>query len=93
MGTGQAFYADVKGRFARFGRSRGELLILPAATFVLGDTDAEAAEDRPRCAAGPGLAADRADYTGTTLRDHLGLDPLGRPGEGTTPARAVAATG
>jgi FMN-dependent oxidoreductase (nitrilotriacetate monooxygenase family) len=41
---GQAFYADVKGRLARFGRSRDELLILPAATFVLGDTDAEAAE-------------------------------------------------
>ena len=42
--AGQAFYADVKGRLAKFGRSRGELLILPAATFVLGDTDAEAAE-------------------------------------------------
>ena len=34
----------------------------------------------------------RADYTGTTLRDHLGLDPLGRHGE-TTPARAAAAIG
>jgi alkanesulfonate monooxygenase SsuD/methylene tetrahydromethanopterin reductase-like flavin-dependent oxidoreductase (luciferase family) len=42
--AGQAFYADVKGRLPRFGRTRGELLILPAATFVLGDTDAEAAE-------------------------------------------------
>ena len=42
--AGQAFYADVKGRLSKFGRSRGELLILPAATFVLGDTDAEAAE-------------------------------------------------
>lgn len=41
---GQAFYADVKGRLARHGRRRDELLILPAATFVLGDTDAEAAE-------------------------------------------------
>jgi FMN-dependent oxidoreductase (nitrilotriacetate monooxygenase family) len=41
---GQAFYNDVKGRLARFGRQRGELLILPAATFVLGDTDAEAAD-------------------------------------------------
>jgi FMN-dependent oxidoreductase (nitrilotriacetate monooxygenase family) len=41
---GQAFYADVKGRLARFGRARDELLILPAATFVLGDTDAEAAD-------------------------------------------------
>ena len=41
---GQAFYADVKGRLPKFGRTRNELLILPAATFVLGDTDAEAAE-------------------------------------------------
>ena len=40
---GQAFYADVKGRLPKFDRTRGELLILPAATFVLGDTDAEAA--------------------------------------------------
>jgi FMN-dependent oxidoreductase (nitrilotriacetate monooxygenase family) len=44
LDEGQAFYADVKGRLARYGRSRDELLILPAATFVLGDTDAEAAE-------------------------------------------------
>jgi FMN-dependent oxidoreductase (nitrilotriacetate monooxygenase family) len=41
---GQAFYADVKGRLARYGRSPGDLLILPAATFVLGATDAEANE-------------------------------------------------
>jgi FMN-dependent oxidoreductase (nitrilotriacetate monooxygenase family) len=41
---GQAFYADVKGRLARYGRTTDQLLILPAATFVLGDTDAEAAE-------------------------------------------------
>ena len=42
--AGQAFYADVKGRLEAHGRTREELLILPAATFVLGDTDAEAAE-------------------------------------------------
>ncbi|MFJ6698339.1 NtaA/DmoA family FMN-dependent monooxygenase [Streptomyces sp. NPDC091272] len=41
---GQAFYADVKGRLARHGRTRDQLLVLPAATFVLGDTDAEAQE-------------------------------------------------
>ena len=41
---GREFYADVKGRLATFGRQREELLILPAATFVLGDTDAEAVE-------------------------------------------------
>jgi FMN-dependent oxidoreductase (nitrilotriacetate monooxygenase family) len=39
---GQAFYADVKGRLARYGRSPDQLLILPAATFVLGTTDAQA---------------------------------------------------
>ncbi|TRO67742.1 MULTISPECIES: NtaA/DmoA family FMN-dependent monooxygenase [unclassified Streptomyces] len=41
---GQAFYSDVKGRLARYGRTPDQLLILPAATFVLGDTDAEAEE-------------------------------------------------
>lgn len=41
---GQAFYADVKGRLAAYGRRPDQLLILPAATFVLGDTDAEAAD-------------------------------------------------
>jgi FMN-dependent oxidoreductase (nitrilotriacetate monooxygenase family) len=41
---GQAFYADVKRRLARYGRAGDQLLILPAATFVLADTDAEARE-------------------------------------------------
>ncbi|GAA4987720.1 NtaA/DmoA family FMN-dependent monooxygenase [Kitasatospora paranensis] len=42
--AGRAFYADVKGRLARHGRSPDDLKILPAATFVLGDTDADAEE-------------------------------------------------
>jgi FMN-dependent oxidoreductase (nitrilotriacetate monooxygenase family) len=41
---GQAFYKDVKDRLARYGRRRDELLILPAATFVLAGTDQEAQE-------------------------------------------------
>jgi FMN-dependent oxidoreductase (nitrilotriacetate monooxygenase family) len=44
LAAGQAFYADVKGRLAHYGRHRQELLVLPAATFVIGETDAEAAE-------------------------------------------------
>lgn len=44
LADGQAFYTDVKGRLAAHGRHHDELLILPAATFVLGDTDAEAAD-------------------------------------------------
>jgi FMN-dependent oxidoreductase (nitrilotriacetate monooxygenase family) len=42
--AGQAFYADVKRRLPKYGRSPGELLILPAATFVLAGTDADAAD-------------------------------------------------
>ena len=41
---GKAFYTDVKGRLAKFGREWNDLLILPAASFVLGDTDKEAEE-------------------------------------------------
>ncbi|GIE95539.1 NtaA/DmoA family FMN-dependent monooxygenase [Paractinoplanes rishiriensis] len=40
--AGQRFYADVKRRLSTYGRSRDQLLVLPAATFVLGATDAEA---------------------------------------------------
>ncbi len=41
---GQAFFDDVKGRLRAYGREPGELLIFPAATVVLGDTDDEARE-------------------------------------------------
>ena len=41
---GRAFYADIKGRLAAYGRQPDELVVLPASTFVLADTDAEAEE-------------------------------------------------
>ncbi|KPH97214.1 FMN-dependent oxidoreductase, nitrilotriacetate monooxygenase family [Actinobacteria bacterium OK074] len=44
LDEGRAFYTDVKNRLAKYGRGHDQLLILPAATFVLGDTDAEAEE-------------------------------------------------
>lgn len=44
LDAGKAFYADVKGRLAKYHRGPEQLVILPAATFVLGDTDAEARE-------------------------------------------------
>ena len=44
LDAGQAFYADMKGRLAKYGRRPEELLVLPAATFILGDTDAQAQE-------------------------------------------------
>ncbi|MBB5874145.1 FMN-dependent oxidoreductase (nitrilotriacetate monooxygenase family) [Allocatelliglobosispora scoriae] len=42
--AGKAFYTDVKNRLPRYGRTPDQLLVLPAATFVLGDTDADAHE-------------------------------------------------
>ena len=44
LDAGRAFYADVKGRLGRHGRGPDDLKIMPAATFALGDTDAEARE-------------------------------------------------
>lgn len=44
LDPGRAFYTDVKSRLAKYGRRPDQLLILPAASFVLGDTDAEAEE-------------------------------------------------
>jgi FMN-dependent oxidoreductase (nitrilotriacetate monooxygenase family) len=55
--AGKAFYTDVKDRLAKYGRKHSDLLVLPAATFVLGDTDAEAqdiaAEVRRQQTSGP----------------------------------------
>lgn len=44
LADGQAFYADIKGRLARYGRRREDLLVLPGVTFVIGDTDEQARE-------------------------------------------------
>lgn len=44
LDEGRAFYTDVKNRLAKYGRNWDELKILPAATFVLGDTTEEAHE-------------------------------------------------
>jgi FMN-dependent oxidoreductase (nitrilotriacetate monooxygenase family) len=91
LAAGQAFYADVKRRLARYGRRADQLLILPAATFVLADTDGEA-QERAR-------EVRRQQVSGATAikfaeqlwnRDLSGLDPDGplpdfdpEPGENT----------
>ena len=78
LGEGQAFYADVKGRLARHGRTPDQLLILPAATFILGDTDSDAAQEA--------RAVRRQQVSGQTAiklaeqlwnRDLSGYDPDG----------------
>ncbi|MFD9390501.1 NtaA/DmoA family FMN-dependent monooxygenase [Streptomyces sp. NPDC060000] len=78
LDAGQTFYTDVKARLAKYGRRADQLLILPAASFVLGDTDAEAEE----------IAKDvrRQQVSGATAIKHLefvwnrdlsGYDPEG----------------
>ncbi|MEV0254860.1 NtaA/DmoA family FMN-dependent monooxygenase [Streptomyces sp. NPDC050732] len=42
--AGREFYADVKGRLAKYGRAADDLKIMPGVTYVLGDTAAEAQE-------------------------------------------------
>ncbi|MGW2152471.1 NtaA/DmoA family FMN-dependent monooxygenase [Nonomuraea sp. NPDC001699] len=42
---GRRFYADVKGRLARYGREPHQLKIMPGVTFALGDTEEEATEN------------------------------------------------
>ncbi|GAA1233138.1 MULTISPECIES: NtaA/DmoA family FMN-dependent monooxygenase [Streptomyces] len=42
--AGREFYADVKGRLAKHGRTTEDLKIMPGVTVVLGDTAAEAQE-------------------------------------------------
>ena len=43
---GQAFYADIKGRMAKFGRDPDHLKILPGVLVVVGDSVEEAREKR-----------------------------------------------
>ena len=85
---GRAFYRDVKGRLPAAGRSEESLLILPGATFALGDTDAEARERSREIA-----LAQTSPQTAVAWieaiwgRELPGLDPDGalpaeEPGEG-----------
>ena len=48
LSGGQRFYADVKGRMEKLGRSRDHMKILPGAFVVVGDTLDEAREKRAR---------------------------------------------
>ncbi|GII02647.1 LLM class flavin-dependent oxidoreductase [Planobispora takensis] len=42
LAEGQEFYADLKGRMARYGRNPGELLVLPGISPIIGSTEREA---------------------------------------------------
>jgi len=74
----RTFYDDVKGRLAAWGREEDSLKILPGATFVIGDTAAEAHERSREIA----LQQVRPEQALTYLeqvwgRDLSGYDPDG----------------
>ncbi|MEV4581666.1 NtaA/DmoA family FMN-dependent monooxygenase [Nonomuraea jabiensis] len=66
---GRAFYADVKRRLAAYGRQPHQLKIMPAATFALGDTDAEAAERAHGAGTGQALRPVGAQHPHRAGRD------------------------
>ncbi|WP_405923207.1 NtaA/DmoA family FMN-dependent monooxygenase [Streptomyces sp. NBC_00035] len=74
----RAFYRDVKGRLARYGRRPEDLLVVPTATAVVADTDAEAvayAEEITRAQVSPGTAI--AHLEAVWGRDLSAYDPDG----------------
>ncbi|MFF4712253.1 NtaA/DmoA family FMN-dependent monooxygenase [Streptomyces eurythermus] len=74
----RAFYRDVKSRLARYGRTPDRLKILPTATVVVADTDAEAAayaDEITRAQVSPQTAI--AHLEAVWGRDLSGYDPDG----------------
>ncbi|GII85541.1 monooxygenase [Sphaerisporangium siamense] len=77
---GQEFYADLKGRLARYGRAPGDLLILPGISPIIGATEREA------------LALEKEledltnpEYGLAQLSNILGVDLSGHPLDGPLP--------
>ncbi|BBY06862.1 hypothetical protein MNVI_21800 [Mycobacterium noviomagense] len=84
----QRYYFDVRRRAASCGRDPNALKVFLAATFVLGEVAEAENLSTPH-----GLdefvdkvvpllqerGVFRTEYSGTTLRDHLGLAPVSRP--------------
>ncbi len=77
---GKAFFDDVKGRLAKYGRLPSDLKIIPAATVVLGDTEAEATERarhlREQQVSPQGAIAFLEQIWGRDLSDHDPDGPL-----------------
>ncbi|MEV5029479.1 LLM class flavin-dependent oxidoreductase [Paenibacillus sp. LPE1-1-1.1] len=80
LGEGQAFYADVKGRLAKYGRLSHQLLILPGFSPIIGDTPAEARELEDELNAFHNVH----DAVGK-LSERIGIDLTGYPLDGPVP--------
>lgn len=69
MAEGRQFYADVKGRMAKYGRDPDELIITLGAMIITAPTDAEARERHARLRAGISI-----DFAIRYLSNLIGFD-------------------
>jgi FMN-dependent oxidoreductase (nitrilotriacetate monooxygenase family) len=77
LGGARAFYADVKGRMRKIGRSPDWLKVLPGAFVVVGDTTAEAREKRARLDSLVHYDSAIASLSTALGHDASGFDPDG----------------
>jgi FMN-dependent oxidoreductase (nitrilotriacetate monooxygenase family) len=77
LADGKRFYADLKSRMEKLGRSRDHLKVLPAAFVVVGDTLEEARETRARLDTFVHYESGIASLSIALGHDVSGLDPDG----------------
>jgi FMN-dependent oxidoreductase (nitrilotriacetate monooxygenase family) len=75
LDAGKAFYADIKSRVGKAGRSPGHVKILPAAFVIVGDTLEEAREKRARLDSLVHYASGIASLSIALGHDASGFDP------------------
>ncbi|PZX07034.1 FMN-dependent oxidoreductase (nitrilotriacetate monooxygenase family) [Psychrobacillus insolitus] len=76
----QAFYSDVKGRMAKYGRNPDELKIMPGVYPIIGQTEKEAQEKRQQL-----LDLIPESVGVSRLSQQLGIDLSGYPVDGPLP--------
>ena len=77
LATGQAFYADVKGRMEKLGRNPDHMKILPGCFVVVGDTVEQAKEKRAKLDSLVHYANAIASLSIALGHDASGFDPDG----------------
>ncbi|HKF99994.1 MAG TPA: LLM class flavin-dependent oxidoreductase [Xanthobacteraceae bacterium] len=75
IAAGREFYADVKGRMEKAGRSRDDMKIMPACFVVVGETKTEAHEKRARLDSLVDYANAIASLSIALGHDASGFDP------------------
>ncbi|GAA3408850.1 LLM class flavin-dependent oxidoreductase [Paenibacillus hodogayensis] len=83
LAEGQSFYADVKARLAKYGRTADELIVLPGLCPIVADTAAEAQDLEDQL-----NAYTEAEAAVERLSERFGVDLTGYPVDGPIPVHA-----